>query len=324
MIHTFKMYIPLNYLEVQDIQQRLGIKYSELNSYFEDYYKGINAVLMSRGKGEWHLSMVVDVIQLLGTPDIKEGMYGRFEYKIKLMLMDIFGHSLSYKNHVLTRIDYRYDVVVQNKDERQLLIDLYKKMARSYCRQTKRTGYQNKKTKEYVTYGTSVEHKSNSVKSLVYMKAEECRAKGREPAPYENDVIRFEVQVGNNRLYYLEKEKGVPRKLSEYFKHQEFLNHFELYIFPIYYTDTFYKLDEARKIITKSPLKPQNKQKLIDFLKKVSSYDLDTPLKSMTKATQKKRIATLQILQINPITIPKNYKNAPSILENPLKTCPIA
>ncbi|WP_228409553.1 hypothetical protein [Radiobacillus deserti] len=142
--------------------------------------------------------------------------------------------------------------MIQSKDIRQLLIDLYKKMARSYCRQTKRTGYQDKKTKEYVTYETSVEHKSKSVKSIVYLKNEECEAKGRKPASYEEDVIRFEVQVGNNRLYYLEKEKDVPRKLWEYFRHQHYVDQFAKYMFPIYYTETFYKLDEARKIIRKS------------------------------------------------------------------------
>ncbi|WP_245959356.1 hypothetical protein [Neobacillus piezotolerans] len=87
---------------------------------------------------------------------------------------------------------------------------------------------------------------------------------------------------------------------------------------PIYHTGTFYKVDEARHIIYKSALTIKNKEKLVDFLKKVSSFDLDTPLKAMTKETRKRRLQMLKELGINPVPIPKNYPHAPLSLENPL------
>ncbi|WP_228409552.1 hypothetical protein [Radiobacillus deserti] len=83
MIHTFKIYFPLDYRGVQDIQHRLGIKYTELNGYLEGLFSGISVVLMSKDKGEWHLSMFVDVIKLLNTPNIREDMYIDVEYKVK-------------------------------------------------------------------------------------------------------------------------------------------------------------------------------------------------------------------------------------------------
>lgn len=319
MIHTFKMYFPLYYQDVQDLQKRLGIKYTEVNQYLLNDFSGVTMSISNAGKGQWRFYLVIDTIKLLEKPNLTDEDYPKIEKQLRYILYCVLGHSSCYKDHVLLRIDYRYDVVIRDSVIRQLLIDLYKKMTRSYCRQHKRTGYKDKKTGEYVHYETSVDHKSESVKTMVYLKDEENKAKGRgNPPEYEKDVVRYEVQMENGRLYYLEVEKGLPRKLWTYFKRKIFLEHFQKYMLPIYHQGTFFKVDEARNIIYKSSLTLKNKEKLVDFLKKVSSFDLDTPLKAMTKETRKRRLQMLSDLGINPVPIPKNYPHAPLSLENPL------
>lgn len=96
-----------------------------------------------------------------------------------------------------------------------------------------------------------------------------------------------------------------PKKLKEYMKEDVYRNYFRKYMSPIYHPGEFYKIEEARKRIRNSSLSDSNKNKLIEFLKQVSSHSIDTPLKSMTKATFRNRLEMLSQLGINPIPIPK-------------------
>lgn len=116
------------------------------------------------------------------------------------------------------------------------------------------------------------------------------------------------------------KDKGNsrPKKSKEYMKEEIYRDYFRKYMSPIYHAGDFYKLEEARKRIRKSPLTDSNKNKLIGFLKQVSSHSIDTPLKSMTDSTFRNRLKKLSQLGINPIPIPKNYPKAPTTLSNPL------
>lgn len=61
---------------------------------------------------------------------------------------------------------------------------------------------------------------------------------------------------------------------------------------------------------------------IVDFLKTVSSFDLSTPLKNMSKKTFDSRLKMLENIGINPIPIPKNYPNSPSYLKNSLTNFP--
>lgn len=93
----------------------------------------------------------------------------------------------------------------------------------------------------------------------------------------------------------------------------------------IYHSGYFYKIDTVRTKLKHSHLTTQNKIKLIDFLKTISSHSIDTPLKNkkMSKGTYNSRLALLRKVGINPILIPKNYQpNAPSFLKNPLNDFP--
>jgi predicted transcriptional regulator len=323
MIHTLKMFLPIDYRDVQDMRKRFNIKAFEVNKFFEGKFPGVTMSLSAMGKGQWKLSMFVDAVKLLGKPNLTEADYPNLERQIKMILFQLFMHSDAYDDHILQRIDYRFDVFINNQTIRQLLLDLYKKTVRAYKRKGKVLGYKDKSTGEYIEYKTTVDHKNKSIKSTVYLKNEERKAKGEKPESYEKDIVRFEVQVKEDHTYYQEKIGRRPRKLWEYMKDELYQEYFDEHVFPIFHKGNFYKIDEARKIIYASSISSPFKRKLIDFLKKVSSHDVTTPLKTMTKKTLDSRLAMLQELGINPIPIPKNYPNAPSSLENPLNSFPM-
>ncbi|MFD2682605.1 hypothetical protein [Bacillus seohaeanensis] len=323
MIHTMKMYLPIPYQDVQELNKRFNIKSFELNKFIEGRFPGVTMSLSAMGKGQWKLSMFIDAIELLNKPNIAEEDYLKMEGEIRKILFYLFLHSSAYDDHVLQRIDYRYDVFNDNQIIRQLLLDIYKKTTRMYKRQNKILGYIDKETKKYKPYKTTVDHTSGSIKSTVYLKNEERIAKGEIPKYYEKDIIRFEVQLREDHMYYQERNGHRSRKLWEYMKDDIYRKYFDERIFSIFFKGDFYKIDQARKIIYDSPLSSSYKRKLIDFLKKVSSYDVSTPLNNMSKKTLNSRLEMLQNLGINPILIPKNYLNAPSIIINPLKDFPI-
>lgn len=322
MIHTFKMFLPIDYRDVQDMRKRFNIKAFEANKFFEGKFPGVTMSLSAMGKGQWKLSMFVDAVKLLGKSNLIEADYPDLERQIKMILFQLFMHSDAYDDHILQRIDYRFDVLINDHTIRQLLLDLYKKTVRAYKRKGKVLGYKDKVTGEYVEYKTTVDHKNKSIKSTVYLKNEERKAKGEEPESYERDIVRFEVQVKEDHMYYQEKVGRRSRKLWKYMKNDLYREYFDEHIFPIFYTGNFYKIDEARNIIYASSISSPHKRKLVDFLKKVSSHDVTTPLKTMSKKTLDSRLTMLQKLDINPIPIPKHYPNAPSTLTNPLNNFP--
>lgn len=57
--------------------------------------------------------MFIDAILLLGKSDIMEDNYISLEQEIMNILWILFKHFLHFKHHILQRIDYRYDVVVE-------------------------------------------------------------------------------------------------------------------------------------------------------------------------------------------------------------------
>lgn len=324
MIHTSKLMFLLHYQEVQDLQRRLSIKYTQLNKYFEGVFPGVTMSITNSGNGKWKLYMVVDAIMLLGKPDIIESDYEPLEKELKYILWNLVGHTNHFKNHILLRIDYRYDVQIKDKNNRILLMDLYKKLTGSYRFQKKYLG--KLKHGVFEPYKTTVYHSSKSIESIVYLKSEERQDKGEKVESYERDVVRFEVHVKEAHLYYMESKNEKfkrPRKLAAYMKEAVYKEYFRKYMSHIYHPGDFFKIDAAREKLKTSSLSSKEKLKLIEFLKQVSFHSVDTPLKKMSKGTYNSRLALLREVGINPILIPKNYHpKAPSFLKNPLSDFP--
>ena len=317
----------MEHYDVIEMQKRFSISYEHVNEYFDAHFSGrFNGVTLSisnRGNNKWKLYMFVDVIKLLGKHDLSEADCSSLENEIKLVLYCLFQHFGYYQDHVLQRIDFRYDVVVP-KNERELLLHIYQKLTKSYRYQVKYLGTIDD-SGEFKKYETTVYHSSKSVQSVVYSKEDERMAKSQPLEEYEKDVLRFEVRIDKSHINYMsrqDKGNNRPKKLRDYMKDDVYKEYFSKYMSPIYHSGNFYKIDEARKVIRKSSLSQTNKAKLIEFLKQVSSHSLDTPLKHMSKSTYNNRLQMLKDLGINPILIPKNYSKAPNTLKNPLDDFP--
>ena len=324
MIHTIKLYFPIEYYEVMDLQKRFNIIYTQLNGYFANYYggkyKGVTLQISNKGNGQWKLYMFIDAVLLLDKSDITEDDYSSLEQEIMNILWILFKHFLHFKHHILQRIDYRYDVVVKENLHRDILLHLYQKLTKSHRYQKKYIGKLDAEG-VFQKYETTAYHSSKSVQAVVYSKEEERIFKREEIQEYEKNVLRFEVRILQDHINYMARQdKGNcrPKKLKEYMKEEVYRDYFRKYMSPIYHSGEFYKVDEARKRIRNSSLSDSNKNKLVEFLKQVSSHSIDTPLKSMTKATFRNRLEMLSELGINPIPIPKNYPKAPNTLSNPL------
>jgi len=125
------------------MQKRFSISYEHVNEYFDAHFSGrFNGITLSisnKGNNKWKLYMFVDVIKLLGKHDISESDYSLLKSEIKLILFALFRHYCYYDQHVLQRIDYRYDVIVP-KHERDLLLHMYQKLTKSYRYQVKFLG----------------------------------------------------------------------------------------------------------------------------------------------------------------------------------------
>ncbi|WP_246880620.1 hypothetical protein [Sporosarcina sp. 6E9] len=322
-IHTFKLFFVLHHEEVSDLQRRLNINYEQLNQHFDGRLPGVSMSLIYCKDGKWRLYMVIDAIKLLGKPDIIDADYVTIERELKYILYEVVGHTAHYKDHILHRIDYRYDVKIADENKRMLLMHLYKKLTKSYRFQKR---YLGKIVDDvYVPYKTTVYHSSKSITSMVYLKEEERKENGEKVEDYEKDVIRFEVSVRRDHLYYMANKNDKfprPRQLGAYMQRDVYREYFRKYMLQIYHVGDYHKIDAARDVLKNSSLSMNNKIKLIDFLKNISAHTIDTPLKKMSPGTYKSRMALLKQENINPIPIPKNYPKAPDVLRNPLNDFP--
>lgn len=326
MIHTIKFYIPLEFNVVKNLQTRFNIKYTEVNQYFEGKFPGVTISISNSGNGKWKLYFVVDVILLLDKSDIFEEDYIIIKKELESILFHIIGDVGYFKEHILLRIDFRFDKVIEDKNIRLLLMDLYKKQSVSYKFQKKYIG--KKENGSFKPYKTTIYYSSNSIESMVYLKQEEREAKGKIIQEYEKNVVRYEIHLKEAHLYYMEKKNKIlsrKRKIEEYLKLEIYQEYFQKYMTHIYHYGDFYKIDEARKIISNSNLQTDKKIKLVSFLKSVSSGNVDTPknVNGISNKTFKNRLELLKEISVNPIMIPKNYRlSVPSIVINPLKSFP--
>lgn len=237
--------------------------------------------------------------------------------------MLLIGHTGCYENHTLKRIDYRYDVTIEDEHIRKLYFHMIGKHINQYKRQIKCKGEKNKDTGETIKYMTTVYHSSKkSISVCCYDKEAERKVKGCAVESYENNVIRFEVRLRYEHLRYRASKRcknPLPMQLPYYLKETLYYECLQKYLLPIYPQGTYYRFSEAERIIRASHIAPDNKKLLIDALRKISTYGLSTLKKQLTAHKYKKVLQLLKDLNINPILIPKNYQpKPPNRLENPL------
>ena len=320
MLHTAKFYCRLEDQEVSGLTRKFKEKTDLLSKKIDGHSPGITTALKKNTFG-WSLSIYVDFIKLLGKADISEKDAAVATNKINQFLMFVFGDES--KEITLTRIDYRFDAVVTDKNHRQLLLKLYRKSYETH-----------RFKKKDDRYKTSLYFNSKSINIIAYDKEEERNARLQPIEMYEKDVLRFEVRLLNRHLNYRKRsEDALAKTLKNYMTEAFWKEYMVKQMSPFFHGGSFYKINMAEKMVEDSGLKPKEKESLREFLCDVSVHGFKSIQKlektavsgekmpKYTKYLIKKRLQQLNDLDINPFLIPKNTKidlGPEKKIENPL------
>ncbi|RKQ16447.1 hypothetical protein [Ureibacillus endophyticus] len=331
MIHSVEILFPVEYEEVQLLLKRNRVKaeaYEKFGAVVKKLTQNVKSEhpgfaftwLSSNGKGSWNIHLKVDIVKLLRKSDITEKDYQGVEAIIRKFLISQFGHSSHFDEHILTRIDYKLDVVIPNKNHEKLIFHLYEKYTERFRFKEKIKWGKDEQGKP-LKYETSQYHKCKSVEFIIYSKEEERIAKGEEIQPYEKDVVRFELRLKNDHLNAMKRNDGKgknrAKKLSEYFKEELYREYMINHVTPIIRKGDYYKITKAEKILDESNFSRKKKEKLRSFLVDISKNGIDSPKKYLSKPTFRRYLQDLESLGINPVLIPKNRVDFPSIMKNP-------
>lgn len=294
MVHTAKLYIKLENSDIYTIERKYKDKISLISNKLDKKFKGIKTTITKR-YNEWFMFLTLDFIVLLGKSEIKEKDYLIVEEKINLFLFEVFGNLR--KEVILIRIDYRLDVYIKNKEERDLILYLYKKTHDKY-----------KFKKKYSEYESTIYFNSKSIQVIVYDKMKERNDKIEFIQNYEKDVLRFEVRLQNRHLNYMKHSNKIDKRLKNYFKSELYKKYIYDNFKTLLYRGDYYKMYRCEKIINNSDLQKKDKNELRKFLIFISKYGIEKTKQEYSKYKFNKYKNLLEKLEINPIIIPKNYK----------------
>lgn len=318
MLHTTQFCCQLQSEEIYNLTQRFNVSADSLYKEIDGISPGITTALKERSY-DWSMLIYVDFIKLLGKADISEKDFADAMKEINRFKQFVFGNER--KEIILTRIDYRFDIVVSDKQQRELFLKLYRK---SYER--------HRFKKKNAQYKTSLYFNSKSINIIVYDKEEERKAKAHPIESYESDVLRFEVRLLNPHLNY-KKRKNLEKTLESYMKESHWKDYMLNQLSPFFKGGSFYKIDMAEKLIANSGLGPKERGGLREFLCDVSIHGFKSihklektavsgeKIQKYSKYLIKKRLQQLNDLDINPLLIPKHTEidlGPKRNIENPL------
>ena len=319
MLHTTQFCCQLQSEEIHDLTRRFNVSADLLSKEIDEISPGITIALKERSY-DWSMYIYVDFIKLLGKADISEKDFVEAMKEINRFKQFVFGNDR--KEIILTRIDYRFDVVVKDKKHRQLFLKLYRKSYEKY-----------RFKKKNARYKTSLYFNSKSINIIVYDKEEERKAKSQIIEPYEMDVLRFEVRLLNPHLNYKKRRKNFEKTLESYMRESTWKDYMLNQLSPFFKAGSFCKINMAEKIIADSGLGPKEREGLREFLCDVSIHGFKNmhklektavsgeKIQKYSKYLIKKRLHQLNELDINPLLIPKHTEidlGGERKIENPL------
>lgn len=308
MIHTAQFYINIENEEKEFLKDKYTEDISraivKVNNIYES--KGISINYISQEYGNCRIHFVIDFIKLLEKADISSDDLENINFEMYNFIFDIIGR---YVEPIMIRIDYRFDISVSLK-EREILMYLYNKTIDKY-------GFK----KKYNQFETTIYYNSKSIQAKVYDKEEERKSKKEHICSHEKNVLRFEVSLCNSHLNYNKRTYNMDKCLDVYLQESLYVsylkNHLEIFI----HSGDYYTIYGARKKINGSNIKESDKEKLIEFLKYISKNGITKTTHEYSKYSFKKYKSYLNELEINPILIPKNLKEAPKYIKNPFNLC---
>lgn len=319
MIHTAKFFMKLEKEDIYRLVDRYGEKVTVIGDLIDRKYEwSATSIYYSRSEesysmNSWVLNLVVDFVKMLGRSNITENDYKFVENEMNNYIYELFGNS---NNELkMVRLDYRVDIKVP-KEDRFILLKLYRK---SY----KKHGF--KKLKNIKDFDTSIYFQSKSVSLLIYDKEKERIDNNKEIQEYEKDILRMEVALFNRHLNYKNNRCNVFKDLQVYFNKSFYEKYINDHLRKFINNGDHYKLYISEKIIYDSDLKERDKEFLRQFLIDVSRSNLtgilnlkdDSGKTIYSKYKRNKAINMLSKLNINPISIPKNWR-CKNHIKNPL------
>ncbi|GAY78713.1 hypothetical protein NBRC111894_4267 [Sporolactobacillus inulinus] len=326
MIHTAEFFLYVDISHIRNIEKKKGKMLNLILAEIESQFSGVTicSVPHKFRKGSFKINMIVDFIKLLERedPDITEQDYAEIEWKLNQIAYRMGMPHIDF--FTLNRLDYRFDVRIDDEKVRLYLFQLYQKLFDKYRFQKKNT--YSSQTNEH--YKTSLYFNNKSNQTLMYDKEKERQRRPFEEHEYEKNVLRFEVHTTRKAIYNNWKRKGIDRTLKNYVTEEMFKYYMNTFVVNIFGKGDFYKCFKSRKLINQSNEKDAMKKKLIAFLNHISKKGLEGSIsksnekkgkKVYSNSTYKNYKHKLELLGIHPIPIPKNKKGIPSKIENPLK-----
>lgn len=221
------------------------------------------------------------------------------------------------ENWVVNRIDYAIDIFTKNVEEYIVLFqmgDKPKVFYELYCNKSKKRKQRN----------GSFYLVSKSVNINFYNKENE-RINKNGYSGNMNRVLRLEVQCKKMRTDYIKKKnKFISKQLKYYFTELESEKQIKEYYLKTVGRGDYYKLKKAIELVAESNYSNLTKNKLIRTLNLISECGGIWKARDSVKWSEKsfhKYLELLRKLDINPVTIPENWRleNLPNILSD--KVC---
>lgn len=303
MVHTGEFFVVLDNENEEDI--KIMEMFHEIKVYTKDAFRIVCRETKIGMYDIVRLHIYVDFIELLKKADIVEGDIDNIIFNVRNTVEEIVGNNEF--ELVLSRLDYRYDVVIEDKNERKLIIKLLQKSKES-------VNYMKKSN----IYKENVRYCSKSRCDNIYDKEIERLCNNKKIKHYEKDVLRFEAQVKNEHIKYKNKKFKIERTIEEYFTFEMFKAYMEKMIISLVGKGDFYCLREAEKIIKESNLRHKDKAEIREFLVYTSKKrDLSKTKKMYGRYRFDKYTGLLAALSINSIIIPEKWRV--KVINNPLK-----
>lgn len=289
MIHTIQYSTYPIYEDIDLIKNKFEVHKQDNQLIYHKKYRALDFTYYSFFNV---LNIKINLNNLINKDIIIDADY---EQVLKQYKNQFYELGFQYTNPVnkLNRVDYKCDIITENKD---LYIKLLKKGSTNY-----------KALKQYSKYESSIYYNSKSMNINIYDKQQELidhdKAHLVDISKYKN-MIRFEVQLKRNRLYYLEKQEGLCRELINYFTSIDRDYYINQALNKIIYQGDYYNLYNSKKKIQESCTKNMT-DKLIELQKDISINGISEAKTHYNTTTFNSYIKSLQSIGVNPIPIPK-------------------
>ena len=236
----------------------------------------------------------------------------------------------------LGRIDYKRDYRYKDEEVYEMIIHIIKIAPDAIVRNNYYKDYKANNERAYIVVYKS---KSNrTAEFVIYDKQKERMQKyvnkqisncsGDEYIDEHFQTIRFEVRIFNQKLNAL-KGKGIPKEIASY-KNKEMAERlFNFYAEQVFFTEPFYRLDIAKKIIRNSSTVNNNmKIKLCKLLAMINIQGYTYARNKYSQTVKNKKgkktknynkfnnyIKKIRNLGINPLTFKSDFVDY-EILDN--------